>query len=82
MELKLEHIALSVSDLEQSIGFYRDLLGMEMVEIIKCSPETGLGDIVGIPGCNARIAKLKSGQTMLELFEYLEPRGKQIPSDQ
>ena len=80
MKLKLEHIALSVSDLERSIGFYRDVLGMEMGEIIECPQEQALGDIVGIPGCSARIAKLKSGQTMLELFEYLEPRGKQIPS--
>ena len=81
MELKLEHIALSVSDLERSVGFYRDLIGMEMVETIECSPETGLGDIVGIPGCSTRIAKLKSGQTILELFEYSEPRGRAISID-
>ena len=79
--MNLEHIALSVSDLDQSIGFYRDLLGMEVVEIIECPPEQGLGNVVGIPGCSARIAKLKSGQTILELFEYLKPRGRQIPSD-
>lgn len=79
--MNLEHIALSVSDLDQSIGFYRDLLGMEVVEIIECPPEQGLGDVVGIPGCSARIAKLKSGQTILELFEYLKPRGRQIPPD-
>jgi len=80
MKLKLEHIALSVSDLKRSIDFYSDLLGMEMVEIIECPPEQGLGDIVSIPGCSARIAKLKSGQMLLELFEYLEPRGREIPS--
>ena len=81
MELKLEHIALSVSDLQRSICFYRDIVGMEMVGIIECPPEQGLGNVVGIPGCSARIAKLKSGQTILELFEYLKPRGRQIPSD-
>jgi len=81
MELKLEHIALSVSSLQRSICFYRDLLGMEMVEIIECPPEHRLGDIVAIPRCSARLAKLKSGQTILELFEYLAPRGKAISSD-
>ena len=81
MELTLEHTALSVADLQRSIAFYCDLLGMEMVQVIDCPPERGLGDIVGMSGCSARIAVLKSGRTSLELFEYSQPRGRRIPSD-
>ena len=81
MELKFEHVALSVADIERSIHFYRDLLGMKTVEVIDCPQEQGLGDIVGIPSCSARIAKLKLGEVILELFEYIDPRGRKIPSD-
>ena len=34
-----------------------------------------------MPDCVARIAHLKSGQNMLELFEYIKPTGKKIPKD-
>ena len=75
----LEHAAVSVSDLERSIAFYRDVMGLELVRIIECPPEMRLGDVAGMPGCTARIAHLRSGANMLELFEYRDPRGKDIP---
>ena len=74
----LEHAALSVANLDRSIVFYRDVLGLEVVRILECSPEMGLGKIVGIPGARARIAHLQSGSNMLELFEYQIPRGRPL----
>lgn len=56
-------------------------MGLELVRIIDCSPEMGLGEVVGMPGCRARIAHLQSGTAMLELFEYQEPRGKPLSSE-
>jgi catechol 2,3-dioxygenase-like lactoylglutathione lyase family enzyme len=76
--LSLEHVALSVSDVERSKAFYTTLLGFEYVETIECPPERNLGQIVGIPGCSARIVKLRSGTLILELFEYLDPRGRPL----
>ncbi len=77
----LEHVAISVSDLDRSIAFYRDMMKLEVVRIIECPPAMRLGDVAGMPGCRARIAHLQSGQIMLELFEYQEPRGQKIPED-
>jgi len=81
MKLRLEHTALSVANLDRSIAFYKDLLGLEMIDIIECPPESALGKVVGLSGCSARIAKLRSGQFILELFEYFTPRGTPIRPD-
>ena len=75
---ELEHVGLSVSDLERSIAFYRDIIGLKLVKVIKVAPEMSLGAVVGLPPCQARIAHLQLGGSMLELFEYQEPRGKPI----
>lgn len=78
--MKLEHVALSVADLERSMDFYCGLLGFELDCIIESRDGGKLGEIVGLPGCRARIAKLQSGAMILELFEYLAPRGRRLPS--
>jgi catechol 2,3-dioxygenase-like lactoylglutathione lyase family enzyme len=77
----IEHIGLSVSDLDRSIAFYRDILGFSVARIMECPPDMRLGDVVGLPPCRARIAHLQSGKAMLELFEYQDPRGRSIPGD-
>ena len=77
----LHHFALSVVDLDRSIEFYRDVIGLTVVRIIECPPEMRLGDVAGMPGCSARIAHLELGAAMLELFEYQDPRGEPISKD-
>ncbi len=75
----LDHAAVSVSCLEKSIAFYRDILGFELIRTLECTPGKKLGEVVGIPGCSAKIAHLVKGDNMIELFEYLHPRGRRIP---
>ena len=77
----IEHVGLSVADLDRSLAFYRDLLGLKVVRIIEDNPQAKLGEIVGMPGAIARIAHLESAGSMLELFEYQNPLGKEIPKD-
>jgi glyoxylase I family protein len=81
MITKLEHVALSVGDLERSLAFYRDVLGFEVIRIIEPRDDPKLGEIAGIPGARARIAHLKMGGNMLELFQYVEPEGRPVPGD-
>ena len=76
MKLTIEHIALSVTNLERSIAFYRDVIGFKVIRIIECTEKMKLGNITGMPGCIARIAHLQSGKIMLEIFEYKYPKGK------
>ena len=78
---QLEHPALSVTDLDRSIAFYRDLLGFELIRIIEPRDDDMLGTIAALPGAKARIAHLQLGGNMLELFEYVQPRGTALPLD-
>jgi len=77
----LDHVALSVSDLDRSLKFYCDLLGMKLKRVIEPKDGKGLDTITQMPDCRARIAHLVSGDVMLELFEYQHPRGKPLPME-
>lgn len=79
--MKIEHVALSVANLDRSIAFYRDVIGLKVIRIINCTEKMKLGKITGMHGCVARIAHLESGKIMLEIFEYKYPEGKKIPNN-
>lgn len=78
---KIDHIALSVSNLERSIKFYQDIIGFKVTLRLKKEPETLPDEVTGLPGCTVQIAHLGLGNTLLELFEFYIPREKPIPSD-
>ena len=77
----LFHTGLTVSDLDRSIAFYRDLLGLELVTRWESS-QPYLRTIVGFPDAELHIALLRipamdggvSGHH-LELLEYRQPYG-------
>lgn len=81
MALSVHHVGLSVSSLERSIAFYRDVLGFELLRIIECPAEGNLGTVAALHGACARLAQLALGDSTLELAEYEQPRGKPIPPD-
>ena len=71
----LGHVGLGVADLERSLEFYRDFLGMEV--IMELDADDGrIGRVIGIGGAKCKIVHLKKGETVLELFHYYEPEGK------
>jgi catechol 2,3-dioxygenase-like lactoylglutathione lyase family enzyme len=75
----LHHTGLTVRDLDRSIAFYRDVLGMELM--FTGERQGGyFGEIVGYPDVRVRMAYLEYRGTehKLELFQYLrpEPRGE------
>jgi catechol 2,3-dioxygenase-like lactoylglutathione lyase family enzyme len=76
------HTGLTVSDLDRSIAFYRDILGLELVSSWD-SAQPYLRTVVGFPEAELRIALLRLPKTAvgrsghhLELLEYRAPRGE------
>lgn len=73
----VNHTAISVADMERSLAFYRDLLGMKVAMDIEAKAEQ-LGVIVGLPGAKTRIVMLDAGNVRIELFQYRNPVGEPI----
>ena len=71
----LGHVGLGISDMDRSLTFYRDLLGMEVLMDLDISDDR-MARVIGVPGAKCRIVHLKLGHNILELFQYFEPRGK------
>jgi catechol 2,3-dioxygenase-like lactoylglutathione lyase family enzyme len=68
------HTGITVRDLDRSVRFYHDLLGLEIATEPSPwfdGPELGCG--VGVPGAALRQVCLRLGETMLELLEYRSP---------
>src|SRR3954453_3453163 len=72
----LAHTGLTVSDLDRSLRFWRDGLGL--VEAFSQEKQGGyLAAIVGEPQAHVRMTHLEfpGGGHRIELFQYLAPRG-------
>ena len=70
----LHHVGITVKDLDASIRFYHDVLGLDFSN--EPSPwfdGPELGPAVGVPGAALRQVSLLLGDTTLELLEYKSP---------
>jgi glyoxylase I family protein len=75
----MNHVGLSVSNLERSIEFYGAGLGMELVSQSTFETGTEAGSyeaILGIQGATGRAAWLRVANIQLELFEFSFPAPK------
>jgi catechol 2,3-dioxygenase-like lactoylglutathione lyase family enzyme len=76
---RIHHTSYTVSNLDRSLAFYRDLLGCELLATQE--KEGGyLAAIVGHQSAHVRMAHLRApgGDHIIELFEYLAPAGAQV----
>jgi len=80
--LGIDHTAITVSDTDASLAFYRDRLGLRVAgESENYGPEQE--HLNGVFGARLRITALRAGSGPgIELLEYLSPRGgRAAPSD-
>lgn len=71
--LRIDHIAVLVDDLEQTLSFWRDALGMEMSHIEDVSAEKSMVAFLPLGGSEVELVKPTSDDS--GLARYLEKRG-------
>ena len=74
----LDHVAVTVSDMERSLAFYCDLLGLKEVERHHLEGET-ISKMAGKPDVIMEVVRLEAPETpgvMLDLQQYVTPEGK------
>lgn len=83
-ELQTHHVGIVVSDLEAAVSFYRDALGLSVVDEFTLA-EDGIGNAIGVDGATGDFVHLSAGGddgdgTRIELIEY-DPAGDDSAAD-
>ncbi|HEY3613539.1 MAG TPA: VOC family protein [Gaiellales bacterium] len=72
-----DHVAITVSDLDRSLAFYRDALGLQEVERHRLEGE-GISAMAGKPGVVMDVVRLTTGNPaaiLVDLQQYVQPEG-------
>ncbi len=69
------HTSFTVSNLDRTIGFFRDALGFEVTSRAPRDPAL-VSAITGVPGADVDIAYIRGPGHSLELIEYKAPANR------
>jgi catechol 2,3-dioxygenase-like lactoylglutathione lyase family enzyme len=73
--LRTNHTGLTVSNLDRSMSFFRDVLGFEVTSKARRDPEF-ISQVIAVPGAEVMIAYVQGPGHRVELIEYLAPEGR------
>lgn len=79
----IRHFGIVVQDLEKSLRFYRNLLGLEIKRDMQEEGEF-IDTILGLKNVRVRTVKMVSqnGESLVELLEYASHKGKKRENDE
>jgi catechol 2,3-dioxygenase-like lactoylglutathione lyase family enzyme len=77
MIVSLHHASFTVENLEKSVAFYQDTLGLKLEGIWERNPEYSEG-VTGIRGAWLKVAYFSLPNASFELVEYLGAKGTKI----
>ncbi len=79
LEPAVVYVTLSVTDLDEATAFFRDVVGLEAVDVeLHAADQERLW---GLPDARRRTAVLRGGTTFLEVVQYETPAGRPRPLD-
>jgi catechol 2,3-dioxygenase-like lactoylglutathione lyase family enzyme len=76
----VEAVGMTVADMERSVRFFTAVLGFEPVFDVELAGDAW-EHLEGVFPARMRVVRLRLGDELLELTEYLAPRGRPIPVD-
>jgi len=76
MEPTAHHFAVTVSNLDRAVAFYRDTLGLDVLSEFAVGGEA-FATGVGVDGASAEFAHMDAGNARVELVEY-DPKGETV----
>lgn len=77
MIVSMNHVSFTVADLERSVEFFKQALGLELISLAERDPSFA-AKVTGIPKAEIKVAVLKGPGCAMELIQYLSPSGKKI----
>ena len=76
----IEAVGMTVADMNRSVAFFRDVLTFAKVSDVEVSGDAW-DRLHGVFASRLRIVRLQLGDELVELTEYLTPRGRPVPTD-
>jgi catechol 2,3-dioxygenase-like lactoylglutathione lyase family enzyme len=76
----VKSIGMTVADMDRSVEFYTQVLSFKKVSDVEVLGRE-YEQLQGLFGVRLRVVKLQLGNELLELTEYLTPKGKVFPAD-
>lgn len=76
----VESVGVTVSDMDRSVDFFTRVLTFEKVSDAEAAGEE-YEHLQGVFGLRMRVVRLKLGDEILELTQYLAPEGRPVPLD-
>lgn len=74
----IDHVGLTVSDLDRSLAFWRDALGFELIDR-GIEGSKAIAGLLGLDNVELEIADLDAGEGhVIELIRYLTPTGGSV----
>jgi catechol 2,3-dioxygenase-like lactoylglutathione lyase family enzyme len=73
-------IGMTVSDMDASIDFYSKVLSFEKLSDVEVTGED-YERLQGVFGLRMRVVRMRLGDELIELTEYLAPKGRPVPVD-
>ena len=77
--IEVRHIGIVVTNIEKSLKFYRDLLGLKIERSMNESGEY-IDNMLGFENVHVKTVKMSAstGNTLVELLEFIQPVGSNM----
>jgi len=76
----VEAVGITVSDADDSIAFYRDVLGFHTVADREVAGDD-YEHLLGVFAVRVRLVRMQLGEEYIELIDFLAPEGRPMPQD-